>query len=410
MEKGMDRKLRVAPTVSTGWGPWLRALGLAAAVAGAGLAVGTTAPSAALAQSASGKSMSVPLAPDAPDTYVVKKGDTLWDIAGVFLKYPWYWPEIWYVNPQVQNPHLIYPGDVLRLVYVDGKPRVTVETAGEVRLSPQVRTEPLSESVRAIPYGLLMNFVQRPGVLDKKQIKNLPYVVGFRDRHIVGSRQNEFYAQGLGNPPAGTRYTVMHVGDPVHDPDDGDLLGYIAHFGGVAQVIMTSGDKGGDGGITHLTVVDSGSREILPGDKLLPGEPPKMGDDFVMSAPKDTKLNGQVVAIVDGLYVAGRYQVLAINRGKKDGLAPGNIVAIYARGEEIRDRYSRGGLDWQSFTASYDTVKLPNERSGTMMLFEVHSRMSYGLVVESTQAMRIGDFIKHPDFGHSDTGLSNYMR
>jgi hypothetical protein len=402
----MDRKLRVVPNAVTGRTRWSRTVAVSLAVAVSGLAMWAADPTPAAAQQASGHSMSVPLAPDAPDTYVVKKGDTLWDIAGVFLKYPWYWPEIWYVNPQVENPHWIYPGDVLRLVYVDGKPRITVGTAGEVRLSPQVRADPLGQAIRTVPYDILMNFVQRPSLLTKKQVDKAPYVVGFRSRHIVGSSANELYVKGLENPPPGTEYTIVHPGEELRDPDDGDLLGYVGHYAATTRVITTTDAKHEDP-LTHLTVLDNG-REINQGDKVFPAKT-KFGDDFVVSAPKDTKLNGQVLAVVDGLAVAGRYQVLAINRGKRDGLVPGNVVAIYARGVDVRDLYSRG-QDWTKFTANYATVKLPDERSGTLLLFTVTDRMSYGLVVESTQPMRIGDFIKHPDFGHSDTGMEDFIR
>ena len=402
----MDRMQRVAPESSCGRALWIRAAAVAVAITGLGLALGTAAPTPALAQ-ASGTSMSVPLAPNAPETYVVKKGDTLWDIAGVFLKYPWYWPEIWYVNPQVQNPHWIYPGDVLRLVYVDGKPRVTVDQAGAVRLSPQVRSEPLAQAIRTVPYDVLMNFVQRPSLLAKQQVKDAPYVLGFRDRHLVGSRQNEMYARDLGRPPAGARYTILHPTEELRDPDDGDLLGYLALWGGTAEVITTTDARDLSDGITHLTVLDTG-REILQGDRLLPFVE-VIGDDFLVSAPRDRKLNGQVIAVPGYVSVAGKFQVLAINRGKRDGLVPGNAVAIFARGVEVRDRFSRG-LDWQRFTATYDTVELPKERSGTLLLFTVYDRMSYGLIVESTQPVHIGDFIKHPDFGHRDAGLSDAFR
>ena len=402
----MDRKLRVVPNAVTGRTRWSRTVAVSLAVAVSGLAMWAADPTPAAAQQASGQSMSVPLAPDAPDTYVVKKGDTLWDIAGVFLKYPWYWPEIWYVNPQVENPHWIYPGDVLRLVYVDGKPRITVGTAGEVRLSPQVRADPLGQAIRTVPYDILMNFVQRPSLLTKKQVDKAPYVVGFRSRHIVGSSANELYAKGLENPPPGTEYTIVHPGEELRDPDDGDLLGYVGHYAATTRVITTTDAKHEDP-LTHLTVLDNG-REINQGDKVFPAKT-KFGDDFVVSAPRDTKLDGQVLAVVDGLAVAGRYQVLAINRGKRDGLVPGNVVAIYARGVDVRDLYSRG-QDWTKFTANYATVKLPDERSGTLLLFTVTDRMSYGLVVESTQPMRIGDFIKHPNFGHSDTGMEDFIR
>jgi LysM domain len=400
----MDRKLRVAPNRSTGPSRWTRTIAVSLAVAG--LTMWAAIPTPAEAQQASGHSMSVPLAPNAPDTYVVKKGDTLWDIAGVFLKYPWYWPEIWYVNPQVQNPHWIYPGDVLHLVYVDGKPRITVGTAGEVRLSPQVRMDPLAQAIRTIPYDVLMNFVQRPSLLTERQVDKAPYVVGFRSRHLVGSTANELYVKGLDNPPAGTEYTIVHVGNELRDPDDGDLLGYVGHYAATARVITTT-DAKGEEPLTHLTVLDNG-REIQQGDKVFPAYV-KFGDDFVLSAPQNQKLNGQVLAVLDGLAVAGKYHVLAINRGKRDGLVPGNAIAIYARGVDVADYYSRG-QDWTSFTANYDKVKLPDERSGTLLVFTVNDRMSYGLVVESTQPMRIGDFIKHPNFGHSDSGMEDFIR
>jgi hypothetical protein len=406
MEKGMDRMLRVAPNATTGRTRWARAIVLSLAIAGAGLALWAVDPTPAAAQQASGRSMSVPLAPNAPDTYVVKKGDTLWDISGVFLKYPWYWPEIWYVNPQVQNPHWIYPGDVLRLIYVDGKPRITVGTAGEVRLSPQVRADPLAQAIRTVPYDILMNFVQRPSLLTKNQVDKGPYVVGFRSQHLVGSTANETYAKGLGNPPAGAEFTVVHTGVALRDPDDGDLLGYLGHYAATTRVIETT-DLKHEEPLTHLAVVDNG-REIRQGDKVFPAKS-KFGDDLVMSVPSDRKLNGQVLAVADGLAVAGKYQVLAINRGKQHGLVPGNLVAIYARGVDVADYYSRG-QDWTSFTANYSTVKLPDERSGTLLIFTVYDRMSYGLIVESTQPVRIGDFIKHPDFGHSDTGMEEFMR
>lgn len=402
----MDRKLRVAQNATTGRTRWARTIAISLAIAGAGLAMWAAVPTPAAAQQASGHSMSVPLAPNAPDTYVVKKGDTLWDIAGVFLKYPWYWPEIWYVNPQVQNPHWIYPGDVLHLIYVDGKPRITVGTAGEVRLSPQVRTDPLAQAIRTVPYDILMNFVQRPSLLTAKQVNKGPYVVGFRGRHILGSSANELYVKGLDNPPVDTEYTIVHPGAELRDPDNGGLLGYVGHYAGTARVITTTDSKHEDQ-LTHLTVMDNG-REIQQGDKVFPAKS-KFGDDFVVSAPKDRKLNGQVLAVVDGLAVSGKYQVLAINRGTRDGLAPGNVVAIYSRGLDVPDYYSRG-QDWTRFTADYDIVKLPDERSGTLLLFTVTDRISYGLIVESTQPMVIGDFIKHPDFGHSDTGMESFMR
>jgi hypothetical protein len=394
----------------------MRALLLAAAVAGAGIGSGIAVPGSALAQADSGRSMSVPIAEDAPERYVVKKGDTLWDISAMYLKDPWYWPEIWYVNPAIANPHLIYPGDVLYFSYVDGKPRVTVEQAGAVRLSPQVRTSPLDGAIRAIPYDLLMDFVGRPTLLDKKQIKDAPYVVGMRDRHIVGSDQNEIFGRGLENPAPGSRYNIIAVGEKLYDPDDGDLLGYTGHFAGVGEVIQNTGavvpgDKSifsmeREEDLAHLRVVETG-REILQGNKLFPANV-DIGEDFVISAPSNQDVLGQIIAIVDGVYVAGKYQVVALNRGSRDGLKPGNALGVFYRGELVRDRYNR--LDWMSFTANYDKVRLPDERSATVLVFQVYERMSYALVVESSQVIRRGDFIAHPRFGHRDAGTRDFMR
>jgi hypothetical protein len=415
MEKGMDRNLSLAPTRSAGWRPWIRAAALGIVVAGAGLALGTAVPTPVHAE-VSGTSMSVPLAPNAPDQYVVKKGDTLWDISAVFLRDPWYWPEIWYVNPAIENPHLIYPGDVLNLVYVDGRPRVTLERAGAVRLSPQMRSEPLSGAIRAIPYDLLMNFVGRPSLLSKDDVKKAPYVVGMRDRHIVGSDQNEIYGRGLKDPAPGSRYNVINVGMELRDPDDGDLLGYVGHYAGTGEVIQNSGAViPGESSIfkmkreeelTHLHVVESG-REILQGDKLFPAQV-DVGDDFVISAPANEALLGQVIAVVDGVYVAGKYQVLALNRGRKHGLAPGNALGVFYRGDPVRDRYDR--QNWSAFTANYDKVRLPDERSATVLVFKVEDRMSYALVVESSQAIRRGDFVAHPRYGHRDAGMRDFVR
>jgi len=415
MEKGMDRNLRLAKTRSAGWGPWIRALSLGLTVAATGLALGTAAPTSAVAQ-VSGTSMSVPLAPDAPSQYVVKKGDTLWDISAVFLRDPWYWPEIWYVNPQVANPHLIYPGDVLNLVYVDGKPRITIGTAGATRLSPEVRSEPLSGAIRTIPYDLLMDFVGRPGLLTKDQVKKAPYVVGMRDGHMVGSDHNEVYGRGLDKPAAGARYSIMHVGDELRDPDDGDKLGYVGHYAGTGEVIQNTGavvpgedsifKMKRDEDLAHLRVVESG-REILQGDKLFPAQV-DIGDDFQITVPKNEGVLGQVIAVVDGVSVAGKYQVVAINRGKNHGLEPGNALGVFYRGEQIRDRYHR--LDWAAFTANYSKVRLPDERSATVLVFSVHDRMSYALVMESSQVINRGDFVAHPLYGHKDAGMRDFIR
>jgi hypothetical protein len=410
----MDRNLR--PESSTSLHPrrWVRALLLAIAVTGIGAA--TAVPPAALAQTEAGRSMSVPISPTAPERYVVKKGDTLWDISAMYLSDPWYWPEIWYVNPSIQNPHLIFPGDVLYFSYVDGKPRVSLEPVSAMRLSPEMRTSDLDGAIRAIPYDLLMDFVSRPSLLDRDQVRNSPYIVGMRDRHIVGSTANEVYGRGMDDPAAGTRFNIINVGEEMRDPDDGDLLGHIGHFAGLGEVIQSSGavvpgkdsifDMRRKEPLTHMRVIETG-REIMQGDRVFPAQA-EIGPDFVLSAPSNEAILGQIVAIVDGIYVAGKYQVVAVNRGKRHGLAPGNLLGVFYRGEEVRDRFDR--QNWSAYTANYDRVRLPDERSGTIMLFTVKDRMSYGLVMQSSQVIRRGDFIASPKHGHQSSGSTNFSR
>ncbi len=408
----MDRNLRPESSASQRPRRWVRALLLAIAVTGIG--AGTAIPQAAVAQAEAGRSMSVPISPTAPERYVVKKGDTLWDISGMYLNDPWYWPEIWYVNPSIRNPHLIYPGDVLYFSYVDGKPRVSLDPVSAMRLSPEVRTSDLDGAIRAIPYDLLMDFVSRPSLLDRDQVRNAPYIVGMRNRHIVGSTATEVYSRGLDNPAAGMRFNIINVGEEMRDPDDGDLLGYIGHFAALGEVIQSSGAVvPGDDSIfdmrrkepmTHMRVIETG-REIMQGDKVFPALA-DIGPDFVMTAPSNEAILGQIVAIVDGIYVAGKYQVVAINRGKRHGLEPGNLLGVFYRGEEVRDRFDR--QNWAAFTANYDRVRLPDERSGTVMLFTVKDRMSYGLVMQSSQVIRRGDFIASPKYGHQASGSTSF--
>jgi len=168
----------------------------------------------------------VPLAAGAPEEYIVQVGDTLWDIAATFLRDPWYWPEVWYVNPQVENPHLIYPGDVLALVTIDGQQRITTVRGSTYRVSPSARVTPLSESITSIPYEQIAAFLSKGLVLEKSQVAQLPYILATRGDHMMASAGNDIYIRG-GQPSAnGTQFSVVHVGDELRDPDNNDVLGY----------------------------------------------------------------------------------------------------------------------------------------------------------------------------------------
>ena len=322
----------------------------------------------------------VPLAEGHPDQYTVQEGDTLWDIASTFLRDPWYWPEVWYINPQVENPHLIYPGDVLALVTIDGRQRITNVRASTYRLSPQARVTPLDESIDSIPYEQIAAFLSKGLVIEKDEAGDLPYILAVRGDHMAAAAGNEIYVRG-GNPAAnGTRYSVVHVGDELVDPDDGDVIGYQGVYVGEGAL-----SRGGDPATIALTETN---REAIAGDRLIP-ETVDIPLNF-FPKPPDFEIDGRIISVVDGVSLIGQYQVVVINRGARHGLAPGDVLSVYDAGETVRDRFAGVSL------FGGEKVRLPDEEAGTMMIFKVYDRIGYGLVMEATQALRVMDAVRNP--------------
>lgn len=328
----------------------------------------------------------VPLAEGHPDEYTVQAGDTLWDIASTFLKDPWYWPEVWYINPQVENPHLIYPGDVLALVTIDGRDRVTTVRASTYRLSPQARTSPLTEAITSIPYEEIAGFLSKGLVLERSQIDQLPYIVAVRGDRMIAAAGNNVYVRGGASGPLGTRYSVVKIGNQLRDPDDGKLVGYQGVYIGEGSMA-----RGGDPATVTLNETN---REAEEGDKLIP-ETVDIPLNFFPKAP-EIQVDGRIISVVDGVSLIGQYQVVVINRGARNGLAPGDVLAVYQAGAEIRDRYS--GKSWYSSTSVFggEKITLPDEEAGTMMVFKVYDRIAYGLIMEAVDAIRVMDAVRNP--------------
>jgi hypothetical protein len=210
----------------------------------------------------------------APMSYTVRRGDTLWGIAGLFLRDPWLWPEIWYVNPQVENPHRIYPGDVLRLATgADGRTQLQLVRGPATRLAPLLRSAQLEGPIATIPYSAIASFLSRPGVLSREQVKAAPYIQALRDEHMIAGTGHAVYVKKLAGG-IGERYSVMHVGDPLKDPESHDVLGYMGIYTATAQ-LTRSGDP------ATATLSDT-TRETLRGDVLItdtsPGAPCKRAD------------------------------------------------------------------------------------------------------------------------------------
>jgi hypothetical protein len=323
----------------------------------------------------------------APKSYTVKRGDTLWDISNLFLRDPWLWPEVWYVNPQVENPHLIYPGDVLALAYgADGSPQIRLERGGAARLNPRLRSSPLDGAIPAIPYSDIAAFLSRPTILAAEDVKEAPYVLAFRDGHMIAGAGHEAYVRKL-DSQANARYSVMRVGEAIRDLDDGDVVGYQGIYSATA-VVMQPGEP------SKVQLTDS-ARETLEGDRLFSSDT-DVPLNFVPSAPKGD-IEGRIISVVDGTELIGQYQIVVVNRGARHGIEIGNVLAIDQAGEVVRDRHARGGIGRLNTSSTFaPKVRLPDERAGVLLVFKTFDRVSYGLIVGASNPIRIADVVRTP--------------
>jgi hypothetical protein len=313
----------------------------------------------------------------------------------MYLKDPWLWPEVWIINPQVPNPHLIYPGDTLALAYgANGSPQVTVAQAGAerldaVRLDPRLRSAALDASIPTIPYSSIQGFLSHPTVLDRDQIKAAPYVLAFRDMHQVGGAGIEVYVSNL-TTEQNARYAVMHIGDELRDPDDNALLGYEGVYTATALVERP-------GAPAKALLIDT-ARETEAGDRLVTAADEATPVNFALRAPA-ADVKGRIIAVMNGTDLAGQFEVVAINRGKRNGLEPGNVLAIDSAGDVVKDMYRNGGNRGSQINSSSSfvaSVRLPDERTGTLLVFKVFDRMSYGLILGATDTVHVRDVVHNP--------------
>ena len=340
-------------------------------------------------QESAPKQATVRVKPNYPKQYTVKPGDTLWDISAMFLQDPWYWPEIWNRNPQIENPHLIYPGDVLTLVYINGRPQILVNAgkasdAGApagmrtVKLSPSIRRSNLKSSISTIPGDAIRQFLTRPRVVTREELDNAPYILGSDDKHLILGEGNRIYVRGELDKER-VRYTVFRTGDELIDPDSGELLGYEAIYAGEAHI-----DRYGDPAVGTLTRTE---REVLIGDHLLPTDKSKINNLFFPKLP-DQKVEGKIISLFDGLFGIAKYQIAVLNLGERDGMEVGHLLATYTRGDTVRDRFD---------PRRDDDIKLPDERSGLVMVFRSFKDVSYALVLESARIIRSKDVVRTPE-------------
>lgn len=350
------------------------------------------------------------IAADAPDSYLIKSGDTLWAISGLFLKSPWRWPELWGMNmSDIRNPHLIYPGQRLVLERKDGRARLRMaggaDAAGAmptetIRVSPRTRFEVLdSGPLPALKASAIEPFLAEPIVVDEQGLTNAPRIVAAQEGRVLLTRGDRAYARGQnGNPMLDApgrqqAFRVFRNATALKDPASGEILGYEAQYVGKAllarsettsEVTQTNGDIRTE--ITPATIdIVSAKEEMRVGDRLLP-EPPSALLSYTPHAPAAGVL-GRVVSVYGSAVVnAAQNQVVAINLGRRDGIEPGHVMAILKDGARVVDKTDK----------TRPMLKLPDERNGLLMVFRTFDRVSYALVLEITSAVNIGDRLISP--------------
>ncbi|RAU48474.1 MULTISPECIES: LysM domain-containing protein [unclassified Pseudomonas] len=314
-----------------------------------------------------------------PEQYTVVAGDTLWDISGKFLSQPWQWPQIWRANPQVHDPDLIYPGDTLNLIYVDGQPRIVVnrgESRGTIKLSPRVRSTPIAEAIPTIPLGAINAFLLNNRIMDRaQQFDDAPYVVAVNGERVLSGAGDRIYARGHFSPEH-VSYGVFRKGKTYFDPDTNAVLGINADDIGSGEIVASEGDIG-------TLQMQRSTEEVRLGDRLFVSEERAINSTFVPSEPKQP-IQGVILDVPRGVTQIGEFDVVTLDRGKLDGLVEGNVLAIYKTGERVRDRVTG------------EQVKIPDERAGLLMVFRTYDRLSYGMVLHATRSLAVSDKVRNP--------------
>jgi hypothetical protein len=379
----------------------------------------------------------IELNPSHPDTHTVQKGDTLWDISARFLKSPWVWPEIWHANPQIENPHLIYPGDIISLVYLDGKPTLQLSRGHPtVKLSPKGRVIDHNKAITTIPLGDIEPFLRKLRILTKEAIDESPYVVSIEEGRLKGSNLSLIYARNLESRPgdvfAIVRPTLVYRDVPTSYPwgnskhkdrrteslkwaktsqhtgmaymtkfwksyidrtywENVDILGYEVVDIGSAVVTRVN-----DTDITTLRV-NKNIVEINEGDLVLPLNDVQFDAYFQPKAATILDDNIRIVALNNANFSAGNFQIVAISRGSVDGVGVGDVFEVNRPERIIRDEIMHPKEDLKTFLRpSKAMVTLPEEYLANIMIFKTFDHISYALIVEGNRAVKLFDFVRAP--------------
>jgi hypothetical protein len=331
------------------------------------------------------------LAPNAPDSYTVKKHDTLWDISKIFLKSPWRWPELWGMNlEKIRNPHLIYPGQVLYLDKTGGRARLRVgnPVGGTTKLSPRIRTSGLDDNaLPSIAFNLIEPFLNEAVIFQVNELEQSPRIVATQENRILLGKGETAYALG-GDMTNGSEYRIFREPKPLIDPTTKELLGYEAAYVGAAEYTRpgeTRVNSDGKSEVVPATFkVTAIRQEATVGDRLAI-VPPREFTNYAPHAPQ-SPMDGRIVSIYGDGLTAGQNQIVALNRGSVDGMERGHVLALIRNGSRVVDKTD----------PSRPTIKLPDERHGLLFVFRVFDRMSYALILSVQDPVKPGDFFSKP--------------
>lgn len=319
--------------------------------------------------------------PNHPDQYTVVKGDTLWDISGKFLQQPWQWPQLWHNNPQIRNPHWIYPGDTLYFSYVDGEPHLSLSPGAgygdETNLVPHIRESALEQAIPMIPSDAIAQFLSSPKVMSADELAQSPYVLDFADEHLIVGSGDRVYARGINNPKR-LGFTVYRQGKPYVSPETQEVLGYEAQY--IADALL---EATGDPATLRITKSEN---EVRRGDRLMEISEAEMALNY-FPRPPEQPIRGNIIRVMGGVSQIGAHDIVVIDKGKIDGLEVGHALDIYKKGRIVTDKI-------QSTEAV--EVKLPDERAGVLMVFRPFERVSYALVMKANSAIHTLDKVQTP--------------
>jgi len=330
------------------------------------------------------------LSPNAPDSHTVRSGDTLWGISGMFLKSPWRWPELWGMNlDQIRNPHLIYPGQVLYLDKSGGRARLRVgeQADGTLKLSPRVRSSGLDGgAIASIPFHLIEPFLNEAVIFQSNELEAAPRIVATQEGRVLLGRGDLAYVRG--DIPTQREFRIFREPKPLKDPTTQELLGWEATYVGAAEYSRQGETRNGSDGkpeIIPATFTVTGiKQEAGVGDRLSP-VPAREFSNYAPHAPQGS-LAGQIVSIYGDALTAGQNQIVALNKGARDGVERGHVLALWRNGEQVLDKTDPGR----------PTIKLPDERHGMLFVFRVFDRMSYALILSVKDPVRPGDRFTQP--------------